>query len=308
MTEQPLSCRLLGPVRVEVDASVVKIAAPRQRALLALLLLDVNRTVSSSSLIDGIWGETPPQHPGSALHIVVCRLRRTLDTVASRLVRDAAGYRIVLEPDELDLTRAEAYAVDARRALEAGHAKRAASAFDAALACWTGEPLADVANFPFHEGTTRRLREFQIGLIESRNVAYLRCGRDLDVLPDIESWIKANPWRERLRAHQMVALYRAGRQIEALAAYDDLRRLLLTDFGVDPDEALQRLQVRILHRDPTLLGDRGRPRERADVTILEDDAIDRAHESRHRLRTDLLTAPRAALDLFADAASYEPVF
>jgi DNA-binding SARP family transcriptional activator len=308
MTEQPLSCRLLGAVRVEVDARVVKIAAPRQRALLALLLLDVNRTVSSSSLIDGIWGDTPPQHPDSALHIVVCRLRHALDGVAPRLLRDAAGYRIELEPSELDVTRAEAYAIDAHRALEAGDAHRAASEFDAALACWAGEPIADVANFPFYDGAARHLREFQIGLIESRNVAYLRCGRDLDVLPDIEFWIKANPWRERLRAHQMVALYRCGRQIEALAAYDDLRRLLLTDFGVDPHEALQRLQVRILTRDPTLLGDRGKPRERADVILLGDDSLEPGRESRRRLRTDWLTAPRAALDLFADAVSYEPAF
>ena len=86
------------------------------------------------------------------------------------------------------------------------------------------------------------MRELQLGLIESRNIAYLRCGRHLDVLPDIELWIAANPWRERLRAHQMVALYRSGRQIEALAAYDDLRRLLVTDFGVDPCEDLQQLQ------------------------------------------------------------------
>src|SRR5205823_2977589 len=133
MIEQALSCSVLGAVRVEVDARVVKIAAPRQRALLAMLLLDINRTVSSSRL------------------------------------------------------------------------------FDAALACWTGEPLADVASFPFHDGAARRLREFQLGLVESRNVAYLRCGRHLDVLPDVGTWIEANPWRERLRAQQMVALFRSGR-------------------------------------------------------------------------------------------------
>jgi len=308
MTEHVLSCRLLGAVRVEVDARAVKVAAPRQRALLALLLLDANRTVSASSLIEGIWGVTPPQHPESALHIVVCRLRHTLDTVAPRLVRDALGYRIELEPDELDLTRAEAHGAAARRALEAGDAKRAASQFDAALACWAGEPLADVANFPFYDVTARRLRELQIGLVETRNVAYLRCGRDLDVLPDIDAWIKAYPWRERLRAQQMVALYRCGRQIDALAAYDDLRQVLLTEFGVDPHEAVQQLHLRILRRDPTLLGNRGTPPERADVLILDDDAPERGRESRRRLRTDLLRAPRAALDFFTEVAPYEPVF
>jgi DNA-binding SARP family transcriptional activator len=289
MIDQPLSCSVLGAVRVDVDARVVKIAAPRQRALLALLLLDVNRTVSVSKLIEGIWGETPPQHPDAALHIVVCRLRHALDAAASRLVRDAVGYRIVLEHEAFDLTRAEAHADSARRALDAGDSLRASLAFDAALACWTGEPLADVASFPFHDSAARRLREFQLGLVESRNAAYLRCERHLDVLPDIETWIEANPWRERLRAQQMVALYRSGRQIEALAAYDDLRQLLVTDFGVDPHEELQELQVRILRGDPTLLAGRDRPLDRAKVIILDDDSLASGHAWR---RTDVLTAPR----------------
>jgi len=273
----PLSFRVLGAVRVEVDAQAVKIAAPRQRALLALLLLSANRTVNSSNLIDSIWGEVPPQHPDTALHIVVCRLRRALGPVAKRLVRDSVGYRIEVGPDELDVTRAEVHAVAARRSYEAGDGRRAATEFDAALACWTGESLADVTNFPFYDGAARRLRELQLGIVESRNAAYLRCGRHLEVLPGIDSWIEANPWRERLRAHHMVALYRSGRQIEALAVYDDLRRLLLTDFGVDPCEDIQKLQIRILSRDPTLLGRRAG--ERTDVVILDDEELGIEYES-----------------------------
>ncbi len=275
MIDQPLRCSVLGPVGVKVGTRVVKIAAPRQRALLARLLLDVNRTVSSSNLIDGIWGETPPQHPESALHIVVCRLRRALEDVAPLIVSESGGYRMELQPDELDLSRAEASAVAARSALGHGDAKRAAVEFDRALGCWSGEPLADVANFPFYDVTARRLREFHLGLIESRNAAYLRCGRHLELLPDIESIIAANPWRERLRAHQMTALYRGGRQIEALAAYEDLRRLLLTDFGVDPHEDLQRLHSRILRGDPELLRDRRTAIDHADVVIADhEEAID----------------------------------
>ena len=273
----PLSFRVLGAVRVEVDAQAVKIAAPRQRALLALLLLSANRTVNSSNLIDSIWGEVPPQHPDTALHIVVCRLRRALGPVAKRLVRDSVGYRIEVGPDELDVTRAEVHAVAARRSYEAGDGRRAATEFDAALACWTGESLADVTNFPFYDGAARRLRELQLGIVESRNAAYLRCGRHLEVLPGIDSWIEANPWRERLRAHHMVALYRSGRQIEALAVYDDLRRLLLTDFGVDPCEDIQKLQIRILTGDPTLLGRRAG--ERTDVVILDDEELGIEYES-----------------------------
>jgi DNA-binding SARP family transcriptional activator len=265
MIEQPPSFRVLGAVRVEADSRVVKIAAPRQRALLALLLLKVNRTVSTSALIDCIWGEAPPQHPESALQIVVCRLRHALGPVSSRLVRDAVGYRIELGPDELDLTRAQAHGVEARRAMEAGDPQGAAAAFDAALACWSGDPLADLVGFPFYDGLVRGLQEIQLELVESRNAAYLRCGRHLELLPDIGLWIEANPWRERLRAHQMVALYRSGRQIEALAAYENLRRLLVTDFGVEPHEDVQRLHGQILRRDPTLLSERRRSLDGTDL-------------------------------------------
>jgi DNA-binding SARP family transcriptional activator len=267
MIERRLSCTVLGAVRIQVNGQLVRIAAPRQRALLALLLMDANRTISASSLIDGIWGETPPQHPESALHIVVCRLRHALGPVASRLVRDDAGYRFEVERDELDLTRAQARGLAARSALDAGDAQLASIEFDVALAYWNGEPLADVSNFPFYDRASRRLHEFQLDLIESRNAAYLRCGRHLELLPDIESWVDANPWRERLRAHQMVALYRSGRQIEALAVYEDLRRRLVDDFGVDPHDDLQRLHGRILRRDPTLLVDR-KPRVREVVHAL----------------------------------------
>jgi DNA-binding SARP family transcriptional activator len=293
MIDQPLACGVLGAIRVEAGGRAMKIAAPRQRALLALLLLDANRTVSSSTLIDGIWGETPPQHPESALHIVICRLRHVLGPVAPLLARDSAGYRIEIATHELDVTRAEAHAVEARRALDANDPRRASAAFDAALTCWTGAPLADVTTFPFYDAASRRLDQFQLELVESRNTAYLRCGRHLEVLPDIEKWIAANPWRERLRAHQMVALYRSGRQIEALAAYDDLRRLLLDDFGIDPHDDVRRLQSRILSGDPTLLDNGYLPPTVPDV-VLDDESLDIDYESRRGTWTDVITAPRRA--------------
>ena len=270
MPAHPVAFRVLSSVDVRVDeSSVLKVAAPGQRALLAQLLVNANQTVRASKLIDGIWGAAPPQRPESALHIVVCRLRRALDVVAPRLVRDGTGYRIELDPDELDLTRAQAYEANARRVIQEGDPARAAAIYDAALTCWTGEPLADLANFPFYEATARQLRELRFGIIEARNVAYLRCGRHLDVLKDVESWIQTEPWRERLRAHQMVALYRSGRQIESLAVYEDLRRLLVTDFGVDPHEDIQRLHGRILRRDPRLLDDRGDAQARVQDALVE---------------------------------------
>jgi DNA-binding SARP family transcriptional activator len=251
-----VSFHVLGPVTVTLDGSELKITAPRQRALLANLLVNANQTVSTSKLIDGMWGGSPPQHPDSALQIVVSRLRRALDVIAPRLVRDNSGYRMELDPAELDLTRARALSVDAQRAMRDGDPAHAAATLDAALGCWTGEALAEVASFPFGDVASRQLQEFRLGLVELRNAAYLNCGRHLEVLEDIDTWIRDEPWRERLRAHQMVALYRSGRQIDALAAYEALRRLLCADFGIDPCDDIQRLHGRILRRDPKLLDHR----------------------------------------------------
>ena len=296
--ERMVSFRVLRSVDVRVGEVGLKIAAPGQRALLAQLLVNANQTVSASTLIDGIWGGNSPKHPESALHIVVCRLRRALGPVAPRLVRDCSGYRIEVDPAELDLTRAELLAERANQLLREGDAACAAAVFDEALGCWTGEPLADVSNFPLYGGITRRLRELRLGIVEARNAAYLRSGRHLEVLADIESWVQAEPWRERLRAHQMVALYRSGRQIDALAAYEDLRTLLVNDFGVEPHTDLKRLHGRILRRDPALLANRIDPQSRERIPapktisltggtngVVDDDGalVDRLREiSRHR--------------------------
>jgi DNA-binding SARP family transcriptional activator len=250
-----VSFHVLGAVAARVDDDDLRIAAPRQRALLARLLVDANQTITTSELIDAIWGSAPPQHPESALHIVVSRLRRALEAAAPRLVRARLGYRIDVAPNELDLTRAQALLAKAQCATRERDATRAALLLDEAIACWSGQPLSDVANFPFYDAAARQLREFRVGLVELRYSAYLHCGRDLEVLDDIDAWVRSDPWRERLRAQQMVALYRSGRQIDALAAYDDLRRRLVTDFGVNPCDEVQQLHSRILRQDPLLLED-----------------------------------------------------
>lgn len=278
MHSEQVSFRVLSPVDVRVGATSVRVAAPGQRAVLALLLVNANQTVTASKLIDGVWHDARPQHPEPALHVVVCRLRRTLGVIASRLVREASGYRIEVDCDELDLSRANAYATEANRCMRDRDWARAAALFDSALACWTGEPLADLAMYPFYDPMVRSLREMRVGIVESRNAAYLRCGRHLDVLADIDEWVEAEPWRERLRAHQMVALYRSGRQIDALATYESLRRLLVADFGVEPHADLQRLHGRILRRDATLLGQRAdvAPAEPAVVELPQEITLDRA--------------------------------
>ena len=249
MRESCMSFTVLGPVSVRDGRSRLPIAAPSQQALLAQLLLHANRTVSASALIDGMYGDAAPRHPEAALQIVVSRLRRALGAAADRIAYDGYGYRIELAADELDLKRAQSHFARGTNAARRGDMELAADAFTAALECWSGEPLAELAKFSFHHANARCLREFQFEVLERRNDAYLACGRHADVLRDVESWIAMEPWREGLRGQQMIALYRAGRQIDALAAYDEIRALLIDGFGVDPSRELQQLYGSILRQE-----------------------------------------------------------
>lgn len=248
--------RILGPVGLAVDGSDIPIGAPRQRALLALLLSDANRAVHPSALIDGIWGDAPPQHPEAALQIVVSRLRAALGPAASRLVSERAGYRIVATADELDLERAQRAFDLARELFIKDDNVAAAAAASAGLACWSGDALADVRDAPFYESAYRELRELRFSMYDLRNRAYLRCGAHVQILADIQSWIRADPSRERTRANQMVALFRAGRRVEAFTAYDELRRYLENELGIEPSVYMQELRRRIEDQDPTLLARR----------------------------------------------------
>jgi DNA-binding SARP family transcriptional activator len=239
----------LGPVTAGTGGTRLPIAAPSQQALLAQLLLHANRTVSASALIDGIYGDAAPRHPEAALQIIVSRLRRALGHIANKLVYDGSGYRIELAGYELDLTRARAHFARGINASRRGEMALAADAFNDALECWTGDPLAELTKFSFHDAHARCLCEFQFEVLERRNDAYLACGRHAEVLRDIDPWIAREPWREGLRGQQMTALYRAGRQIDALAVYDEIRELLLNCFGVDPNSEIQKLYGSILRQE-----------------------------------------------------------
>src|SRR5262249_24634451 len=157
------------------------IGAPRQRALLAILLRDANRPVHASALIDGIWGSAPPQHPEAALQIVVSRLRTALGPMSSRMSSERAGYRIEVEPDELDLERAQRAFDLARERFIKDDYDAAAAAASAGLACWSGAPLADVRDAPFYASAYRELRELQFSIYDFRNRAYLRSGRHVQI-------------------------------------------------------------------------------------------------------------------------------
>jgi DNA-binding SARP family transcriptional activator len=248
--------RILGPVGLSVDGTDIHVGAPRQRALLAMLLLDANRAVHPSALIEGIWGDVPPQHPEAALQIVVSRLRSALGPAASRITSERAGYRILVGPDELDLERAQQAFDTAREHFIKEDNGGAAAAASAGLACWSGEALGDIRGVPFYETASRELRSLQFSMYDLRNRAYLRCGRHVEVLADIDGWLRSEPARERTRAHQMVALFRVGRRVDAFAAYEELRRYLDEELGVEPSAYMQELRRRIEDQDPTLLARR----------------------------------------------------
>jgi DNA-binding SARP family transcriptional activator len=246
--------RVLGRVAVMGDADeVIDIGAPGQRALLARLILDTNRVVSSSSLVEALWSEQLPLHPQTALQVVVSRLRANLGPYGTRIAAASTGYRLDAGPEEVDLILAESLLRDGRLALAGNDGRRAAEAFERALLLWTGDALHDIEKFSFAAAAARRLRELRVTITEARNDAYLRDGRHLEVLGDIDSWVASEPLREHLRAQHVAALYRAGRQAEAMRACEALRKSLRDEVGLDPSPEIQQLERRVLDQDPSLL-------------------------------------------------------
>lgn len=253
MGQSSQAFHVLGDVAVTIDGERRPVTAAKQRAALAILLLSANRTVSATALLDGVWGAALPQHPDTALQIAVSRLRVCLGPAADRLVSVPSGYRIDVAADELDLARAQSAFAEGRRICRENDPDRAADVLEGALACWTAEPLQDLVAFPFCELARHRLRELRISIYELRNDALLDAGRHLEVLETVGDWIEAEPWRERLRAQQVLALYRTGRQVDALRAYDTFRNRLVDELGVDPSPELCELHRDVLSQAPGLV-------------------------------------------------------
>jgi len=244
--------QILGDVGVTVDDDWRAISAGRQRAALCVLALSSNRAVSPSTLVEAIWGEAVPQHPDAALHIVVSRLRTSLGAAASRLVSLPAGYRLDVATEELDFTLAQTRFLRGRALLRDHEPDRAAEVLKTALACWTAEPLKDVSTFPFHEEAQRQIGELRASIHEIRNDALLAAGRHVEVLTTIRDALADEPWSERLRAQQLLALYRSGRHVDALREYDAFRRALINDLGVEPSHELRELHRQVLDHDAGL--------------------------------------------------------
>jgi DNA-binding SARP family transcriptional activator len=247
--------RVLGRVTVVGDdGEEIAVGARRQRALLARLILDTNRVVSRSALVESVWAGVLPLHPETALQVVVSRLRTNLGPYGSRITATATtGYRLEAGPEEVDFLWAESLLRDGRLALAGNEGSRAAGLFDRALSLWTGDALQDVEEFSFSSEAAHRLHELRITLVEARNDAYLMDGRHLEVLGDIDSWVAREPLREHLRGQQMAALYRAGRQAEAMRSCEALRKTLRDEVGLEPSAEIQQLERRVLDQDPSLV-------------------------------------------------------
>ena len=242
---------VLGPTRAVVGGRSVVLPA-KQRVLLATLLLQANKTVSADTLIAALWDDKPTAAARNTLHGHIKRLRRMLCGAGDRIGTSAPGYRITIAPHELDLTRFTTACANARTVTASGDWTAAARALHAALAQWRGEPLADVPLPPSREGDRVWLTESRLQALESRIEADLHLGRHNELIPELRQLVSDEPMRERFTQQLMVALYRCGRQTEALAAFQQARGLLRTEVGIDPGPGMQRLHQQILAADPSL--------------------------------------------------------
>jgi DNA-binding SARP family transcriptional activator len=265
--------RILGPLEVWHEGGAIRVTGDRQRALLAILLLHAREVVSVDRLMDDLWGATPPSAGATALRVCVARLRKALRDHGGLLSARAHGYVLQVEPGRLDLHCFESLLAEGERALAGGDALLAADRLHAALAVWRGPPLADFTYASFARAAIVRLEELRLAAVELRIAADLALGRSSAVVGELETLVAEHPLRERFCSQLMLALYRAGRQADALAAYQATRRRLVEEVGIEPERQLQALERRILAQDPALDVDEPPvPRPRSILVLPESDA------------------------------------
>jgi YVTN family beta-propeller protein len=231
---------LLGPVEAHLDGRPIALGAPKQRAVLAMLALRVGHTVSADRLAEGLWGEHPPPSAPKMVQLYVSHLRRLLHGNGAEIVTHGRGYELRLADGEVDAVRFE-------RLLDEAQPRDA-------LALWHGDALADLVDEPFAAAEIRRLDGLRLHAAEMAIDADIEAGRHADVIGELDALIDEHPLREQLHARRMLALYRSGRQAEALEAYRDARAVLVEQVGVEPGGELRRLQEAILAQDPALDG------------------------------------------------------
>jgi DNA-binding SARP family transcriptional activator len=235
------------------------ISGRKPRAVLAMLLLNANRVVSCERLQDGLWGGRHPRNAMNALQVFVSRVRsalgeREINDDQRMLVTAAGGYMIRLDPESIDLCRFERLVHEGRVAHAHGNAAAAGRLIGEALDLWNGDPIVDVCDEPFAVSEALRLEELRLSAQEARLAAELDAGRQAEITPDLEAMVERYPQREHIAELCMIALYRCGRQLDALATYETHRTQLVDSHGLEPGPALRELQRRILTQDTTLLG------------------------------------------------------
>jgi predicted ATPase/class 3 adenylate cyclase/DNA-binding winged helix-turn-helix (wHTH) protein len=243
--------RILGPLEALEGSRRVALGGSKRRAVLALLLVHANETLGSERMIDELWGEHPPAAAAKTLQVHISRLRKALggDTV---LVTRGHGYELRLDPEHLDARRFERLVATARDELDAGQPEAALAALERALSLWRGPPLADLAYEPFAQGHIARLEDLRASALEQLVDAKLELGRHVEVIGQLETLVEEHPYREGLRAQLMLALYRADRQADALQAYQEARRKLVEELGIEPGERLRELERGVLAQDRAL--------------------------------------------------------
>ena len=245
-----MQVRLFGELEAVAEGVPVPVRGAKQRALLALLALQRGQPVSADRLIDVLWGGGQAANPANALQAQIGQLRRTFGAAA--ILTTEAGYALAVGPDDVDVVRFGQLVAEGRRLAEDGEAAPASAALGEALGLRRGEPLAEFADAGFADAERAHLEELTLVAVEARAGADLMLGRHGELVAELEALCRQHPLRERLWELHILALYRAGRQAEALRAYTEVRDRLVDELGIDPGPALRELQARILAQDPSL--------------------------------------------------------
>jgi DNA-binding SARP family transcriptional activator len=248
--------RILGPLEVFDEERRVAVRGAKQQALLALLVIHANETLSTERLIDELWGERPPATAAKTMQVHISRLRRALERPGAGhgdlVVTRKHGYELRVNRESVDSLRFARLIAEARGELAAGRFERATSLLVAAMSLWRGPALAEFASERFARAESARLDELRVGALEELVEAKLALGGHAEVVGELGALIAEHPYRERLRSQLMLALYRCDRQAEALQAYQDARRKLVEELGIEPGGRLRELERAILAQDPAL--------------------------------------------------------
>lgn len=252
MSQEQVHFGVLGPMLVEHGTQTILLRG-RQRVLLAMLLMNSGRAVSVDRLIDGLWGESPPDNSLNTLQVHMSQLRRALDAGSASIVTQSPGYLLKVGVDQLDLMQFEELVHRGNDLLGSEERAEAARVLGQALDLWRGPPLEDLGDSPFVDSARTFLTERRLGVTEDRLRLLLKLGRDREVIEAGEVLLASHPLRESVWEAVVLALYRSGRQADALARYRDCRNLLLDELGVEPMPGLQMLERQILNHDQVLV-------------------------------------------------------